>query len=36
MSEACKYHCNDTGPKGKTGHNSSDGMGMSDRINKFG
>lgn len=36
LCEPAKYHCNDTGPKGSTGHSSSDGTSMSGRLDKFG
>jgi uncharacterized protein YkwD len=36
LMEAAKFHCNDTGPKGLTGHNSSDGTSMGGRLQKFG
>jgi len=32
LMEPAKFHCNDTGPKGLTGHNSSDGTNMGDRL----
>lgn len=34
--EPAKFHCNDTGPKGTTGHNSSDGTSMGGRLGRFG
>jgi uncharacterized protein YkwD len=36
LMEPAKFHCNDTGPKGLTGHNSSDGTSMGGRLGKFG
>jgi len=36
MSLACRDHCEDTGPKGMTGHDSSDGSSFSDRLKKYG
>ena len=36
LFRAALYHCQDTGPKGITGHESSDGTDTFTRINKFG
>jgi len=36
LSLAAQDHCNDQGPKGAVGHDSSDGREFTDRINKYG
>jgi len=36
LHEAAKSHCDDTGPKGMTGHDSSNGDDMSRRVERFG
>ena len=36
LAQAAKYHVNDIGPKGMTGHNSSNGNSMDERIESFG
>ena len=35
LAAASKFHVEDHGPKGLTGHDSSDGTSMSDRLKKF-
>jgi len=32
LAQAAAFHCSDTGPKGSTGHNSSNGTGMMARV----
>jgi len=36
IATASTYHTNDTGPKGLTGHDSSNGTNMSDRLKRYG
>ena len=36
LAKAAVHHCNDTGPGGLTGHNSTNGDNMSKRLKKFG
>ncbi|CAG9313749.1 unnamed protein product [Blepharisma stoltei] len=36
LSKAAQDHCNDTGPKGKTGHSGTDGSSMGSRIERYG
>lgn len=35
MAKASKDHCDDTGPKGTTGHTGSDGSSPGDRVKKY-
>ena len=34
LSSAAAHHCADQGPKGLTGHDSSDGSSMADRVRR--
>ena len=36
MAKACRDHANDTGPKGATGHDGTNGSTLSDRLKKYG
>jgi uncharacterized protein YkwD len=36
LSEAARDHCNDTGPRGITGHSGSDGSTMGGRMERYG
>ena len=35
LTNAARFHCSDIGPSGHTGHNSSDGTSMGDRLKRF-
>lgn len=35
LTNAARFHCTDTGPSGQTGHDSSDGTSMSERLKRF-
>lgn len=35
LAKAARFHCEDTGPDGRIGHNSSDGTRMSDRLKRY-
>ena len=35
LSKVARFHCEDTGPSGLVGHDSSDGTSMSDRLMRF-
>ena len=35
LANAARFHCSDIGPSGHTGHNSSDGISMGDRLKRF-
>ena len=35
LANAARFHCADTGPSGLTGHDSSDGTSMTDRLMRF-
>ena len=35
LTNAAGFHCSDIGPSGHTGHNSSDGTSMGDRLKRF-
>lgn len=36
LHDAARSHCEDTGPKGMTGHDSSNGDDMGTRVERFG
>ena len=36
MANACQDHVKDTGPKGITGHDGTDGSKVDDRLKKYG
>ena len=36
MANACRDHTNDTGSKGITGHDGTDGSKLADRLKKYG
>lgn len=35
LTNAARFHCSDIGPSGLTGHNSSDGTSMTDRLKRY-
>ena len=35
LANAARFHCSDIGPSGHTGHNSSDGTSMGDRLKRY-